>query len=370
MGEVAYIKGDFQTFKALAKVHLGALGENLEAGEVVLFDGSVLRRGDSDRPFPALRGAIKLGWLVPDTDTHSVYAPKAADIQIGDTINKSERRDLRSNKVTVSSDEQDVGALQQVRGADAPATHRSKNAGQINDGVVIAKIKTPAKANPVEVGVDDRKVVTELDNKSRLALEKIPAAVAGNNLTDLLPDAAETGTPAPGIAGEGRGDESEVRARAILASGSSIVGGQEEGVVLRPISHKADAPARDTASMSVSSLNYEVLQDQVSTLNRKIDSVAAQMAELMRMLSVKPAPVGPQSEPTDSGDGFPGIPDEGPVTILEADAWDMSLHWKARAKKAVDLYAEDTDKLNAVLAVEVDSVKSTIAKMLERRSNG
>jgi hypothetical protein len=374
MTEAAYTKGTFQPFKALAKVHLGALGENLEVGEVVLFDGSVLRRGESDRPFPALRGAIKLGWLVPDTDNHSKYAPKPADIQIGAAVNKSEHRDLRPNKVAISADEQDVGALQQVRGADAPVTHRSKNAGQVNDGVVVAKLKTPAKSGPVEIGMDDRKVVSELDNKSRVALEKIPVAVAGDELAEILPDAAETGKPSPGVAGEGRGDESEMRARAIFASGSSSVGGQEDGVVLRPAfpKSKPDEAPRITASTPVSSLNIEVLQSQVSNLTRKVDAVSAQMTELMRILSANVALPAPQKTLEES----PPLPEDFLADILDSnpapanDAWDMSLHWKARAKKAVDLYADDTDKLNAVLAVEVSSVKAEIAKMLERRSQG
>jgi len=236
MSEHQFSKGDFQAFKALTKVHLGSIGENLETGEVVLFDGSVLRRGSQDHPFPALRGAIKVGWLVPDTDTKSVYTPKAADIQIGDAVSKGEKRDMRPSKVTVAVDEQNVGDLQQVRGPDAPATHQAKNAGQTNqpasDGVVIAKLKTPAKSGPVEIGTDDRRVVTELDNKSRIAMEKIPVAVAANELVELFEDAVESGKPAPGVAGEGRGDESEARAK--FAAGSSATGGQEDGVVVKP----------------------------------------------------------------------------------------------------------------------------------------
>lgn len=387
MAEHQFSKGDFQAFKALTKVHLGSIGENLESGEVVLFDGSVLRRGSQDHPFPALRGAIKVGWLVPDTDTKSVYAPKAADIQIGDAVSKGERRDMRPSKVTVAVDEQNVGDLQQVRGPDAPATHQAKNAGQTNqpasDGVVIAKLKTPAKSGPIEIGTDDRRVVTELDNKSRIAMEKIPVAVAANELVELFDDAAESGKPAPGVAGEGRGDESEARAK--FAAGSSATGGQEDGVVVKP-AVSATMPSAKILGLPV---NANLVPDAKPVTRKELDQVASSVEVLeskldrilihLEGLSKKLKPVREVEEVakvvahTPVSD-FEAEESNVPEDLVEAQAaefnesdWDMGGHWRARVKTAVDRFGGDADAIARIKAIEIDAVRNGIDKELAKR---
>ena len=394
MADLQFSKGDFQQFKALTKVHLGAIGENLESGEVVLFDGSVLRRGSTDHPFPSLRGAIKAGWLVPDQDTASTYAPKPANIQIGDAVSRGETRDLRPSKVTVAIDEQSVGNLQQVRGPDAPATHQAKNAGQTNqpasDGVVIAKLKTPAKSGPVEIGTDDRRVVTELDNKSRIAMEKIPVAVAANELVDLFEDAVETGKPAPGVAGEGRGDESEARAK--FAAGSSATGGQEDGVIVKP-AVTASVPSAKILGVSV---NANLVQESTFPATRKelervVSSVEVLESKLDRILdhletlSKKLKPVREVEEVakvvthTPVSD-FEAEESNVPEELLEAQAgetpvehtfdeasWDLRGHWRSRVKTAVDRFGSNPDVIARIKAIEIDAVRNGIDRELAAR---
>ena len=43
-----YSKGDFHTYRAITKIHLGALSDNLAEGEEVEFDGFTMRRGGDD----------------------------------------------------------------------------------------------------------------------------------------------------------------------------------------------------------------------------------------------------------------------------------------------------------------------------------
>jgi hypothetical protein len=366
MSEMTFVKGDFQAFRALTKVHLGSLGENLEVNEVVLFDGSVLRRGGQDHPFPALRGAIKVNWLVPDGQA-GTYAPKAADIQVGDAVSRGEKRELRPVKVQVAADEQDVGNLQKVRGPDAPVVHHAKNAGKQADGVVVAKIKTPAKATAVEIGTDDRRVVNELDNKSRIAIEKV--AIAGDELTDIIGDAAETGKPSAGLAGEGRGDESELRARAVTASGSSSVGGQDDGVVLRSAARVASEAVtaeipRITLSTPISSLNLEVLDSRINALGTKIDTILRILAQMVPATpDQKVYAVTPSTPDADDSNI-----DEG---LVDAQAeWDMNLHWKVRVKKAVELYASDPDRIDEIREIETPAVVKAIDEAIARLRQG
>lgn len=219
-----YVKGDYKPFKAITKVHLGQLETNLEQDEVVLFDGSTMKRGSEEVSMPALRAAIKVGWLIPESET-GTYKPQPADIKIHSAKNISENpEEIKMHRVF--EDERGLGSLQDVRPDNAPATHMAKNAGEQHkidtpdgEGRVVGKFKTSAVAKAVEIGKDDRRVVETLDNKTNLEVEKVARATGdvdeamyGDDLEDILPNAVSTKVPASGIAGEGYGDKSQERA--------------------------------------------------------------------------------------------------------------------------------------------------------------
>lgn len=220
-----YVKGDYKPFKAITKVHLGALESNLEQDEVVLFDGSTMKRGSEEISMPALRAAIKVGWLIPEHE-NAVYVPQPADIK----IHSSKNMDEEITMSRVFEDERGMGSIQDVRPDNAPATHMAKNAGEQHkvdtpdgEGRVVGKFKTSAVAKAVEIGKDDRRVVETLDNKTNLEVEKVATATGdvqkaqtGETLEQILPEAVSSKIPEAGVAGEGRGDESEERANDLV----------------------------------------------------------------------------------------------------------------------------------------------------------
>jgi hypothetical protein len=277
--------------------------------------------------------------------------------------------------------------LQQVRGPDAPATHQAKNAGQTNppasDGVVIAKLKTPAKSGPVEIGTDDRRVVTELDNKSRIAMEKIPVAVAANELVELFDDAVESGKPSPGVAGEGRGDESEARAK--FAAGSSVTGGQEAGVIVKP-AVSATVPSANILGLTV---NANLVPDAKPVTRKELDQVASSVEVLeskldrilshLEVLSKKLKPVREVEEiakaviHTPVSD-FEADDSNVPEDLVAAQAaefnesdWNMNGHWRVRVKTAVDRFGGNPDVIERIKAIEIDAVRNGIDKELAKR---
>lgn len=221
-----FVKGEFQSFKAITKVHIGALESNLEEGEVVLFDGSTLKRGGEEKAMPSIRGAIRVGWLVPE-GVEAKYTPKPADIKIHSAKNMSDKPEqIQMRKVY--EDERGMGTIQEVRPENAPQTHVAKDAGTQHtnkvdtpdgEGRVVGRFKTSAVAKTVEIGKDDRRVVETLDNKSKLEVEKVAVATgdvqeaqSGDELEDILPEAVSTKKPDAGVAGEGTGDQSDERA--------------------------------------------------------------------------------------------------------------------------------------------------------------
>ena len=213
-----YVKGTFQTYRSITKIHLGALQDNLLEGEEVDFDGFTMRRGGQDHALHSLRGAIKAGWLVPQESPETKYVPQPAGVVVhkADGIGEDEI-DLG---VSVDADDVSVGSLQDVRPENAPKTHKAANAGERHEaesgseGTVIARFKTSAKQGAVQIGKDDRQVVQSLDNKTSVEIERVSAptavatgdvqeAIGGDSLEELLPDAATAGTPSPGIVKDG-----------------------------------------------------------------------------------------------------------------------------------------------------------------------
>ena len=217
-----YTKGEFHTFRTVTKIHLGAISENLLEGEEVDFDGYTMRRGGTDHPMHSLRGAIKAGWLVPFKAPATKYVPQPAGVKVhkADGLSKGEV-DLG---FAVDQDDVSVGSLQEVRPDSAPVTHKAANAGQKHEpapapaneseGQVVARFKTSARSGAVQIGKNDRSVVQSLDNKTSVDIEQVTVAkaiatgdvqeaIGGDSLEELLPEAASTGTPAPGIVKDG-----------------------------------------------------------------------------------------------------------------------------------------------------------------------
>lgn len=208
-----FVKGSFQTYRSITKIHLGALSDNLLEGEEIDFDGFTMRRGGQDHALHSLRGAVKAGWLVPHQAPETQYVPQPAGVVVhkSDGISDAEI-DL---SVSVDADDVNVGSLSSVRPDNAPTTHKAANAGvkhglSDSEGVVVARFKTSAKQGAVQIGKDDRKVVKSIDSKTSVDVERVvtaravatgdvQTAIGGDTLEELLPNAATTGTPAPGV---------------------------------------------------------------------------------------------------------------------------------------------------------------------------
>jgi hypothetical protein len=222
----SYNKGDFQSYRAITKIHLGSLSDNLHEGEEVEYDGFVMRRGGDDHALHTLRAAIKVGWLVPVGAPPTQYVPQPAGIKVHKADGLSNDEVL--NLDTVFDEDVNVGTIAEIRPAGAPPTHRADRASETrpnpHEGVVVGRFKTSAKQAPVEIGRDDRKVVQELDNKTKVEVEKVAIAtgdvqeaIGGDSLAELLPNAESSGVPTAGVAGEGRGDEADRRAQQIAS---------------------------------------------------------------------------------------------------------------------------------------------------------
>lgn len=299
---MTYAKGQFQSYRAITKIHLGAISDNLSEGEEIQYDGHVLRRGNDEHSLHSLRAAIKIGWLVPVEAPPTKYIPQPAGI----TVHRADGMDDAEISLdTVFETDVNVGTLDEVRPDAAPRTHKAIAAGEQNTGVgkVVGKVKISAKMETVQIGRDDRKVVAALDNRERVATAvatgDVQEARGGEDLVDLLPDAATAGIPKPGPSGEGLGDQSEERARAFTATGSSTIGGADEGKVI--------------------------------------------------------GTVGTPQAP----DGLGFI-----QQFIPGFEWDMDVQWAKRVKIACERYGNIPAVIDYIKSVETDTVKKHLAKRL------
>jgi len=339
MADIKFTRGDFKYYRAVTKVHLGAIQDDLQEGEVIQYDGQTMKRGPDEHQISNLRSAIKVGWLVPDEQEGGEYVAQPADIKIHDAQSTGRDRGEARSVGTVADEERDLGTRKAVRDRANPSQDDDAEAKtevtQDQEGTVVGKIKSPAKAEAIEVGKDDKKVVQNLDNKSKIEVEPakkaaatgdVEEAIAGEELSDLLPEAASSETPKPGPAGEGKSEEealesqqqaaalAEKRRRERLAqakgvetsSGSSSVGGAEDGVVVGKVSTPA-APA----SEAVANAKIEMLKDFV-----------------------------------------PGFD------------YNLSGQWRSRVKKALE-YKDNPKVIETILSVETETVQKHIRQGLE-----
>jgi len=259
--QIEFRRGEFLAFRAITQVHLGALSDDLHEGEVIEFDGATMKRGPDVHSVPSLRAAIKAGWLVPEDQEGGVYRPMPAGVEVRPAETRGNQRGPARKMGMVEDEERDLGHLTDVRPGNAPPTHRASNAKQEvhrgqgtgakvwdqndqrtrkrfkveteagQEGRVIGKLKSPAKADAVNIpkGEDRRvKMALSKDTGRGVAIERygpegepeivttgdVESARAGDELEELLPDAASVGRPKAGVAGEGEDQESpEERAK-------------------------------------------------------------------------------------------------------------------------------------------------------------
>ena len=332
----------FQAFRAIKTVHLGSIQKDLVSGTIVHFDGQKVRIGDDEKTLPELAAAIRVGWLVPASDTTTTYRPQPAGVEIRKADSRGNTRELVQSTTVVAADERDMGTVASVRPEGAPPTHTATRAGEVakkassvvvpqstDEGTVVTRLKTPTKFDGTRVdGTNDARIISDLDNNSGPGWERVAkpleGQLVGDSLSEILPDAPTSRIPDPGPAGEGvsvASADDRARGAVKFGSGSSSIGDADDGVVIGKIgSAPTPAPAPVVAQ------EPEVV-DVVPP-----EAIVAAKIEIIRQF-------------------VPGFD------------WNMKDHWRTRVKKALD-QASNPAMLNAILSLETDTVKRFVQEQM------
>jgi hypothetical protein len=344
---------DFTRYRVLQKtIHVGGADETLIQNEVILFDGSTLKRENGSdiklSSSEALSGAIKVGWIVPESSQKTSFRPKPAGIEVRSAVSTGEKRELVSLN-TVQDEERSIGTREEIRSGERRPVREASG-----DGKVVGRLKTSAKSAPVEVGRNDKRVVSSLDNKSTVEVERVVSkteftgdvtkAIAGDDLTELLPEAAKSAPP----------ENATYNETAKTASGSLSVGTGDDGrVVGRAVREEVSAqtpapPAFDDAF-----------------IERLAESVAPKLAEILSR-AFAPSPLPPKAVAEVAEKVAAELSSDEPESeASEGDfVWDTSTHWKSRQKLVRTDYWDD-----AGLLLKIQSLESSrgVLKIVEAR---
>lgn len=392
-------------YRSLKDIHLGNSDFAIKTGDIVQFDGSklILPSGiTAPLSSPSsLVAAINMGWLVLcDDEGDELTPPAAASTPRSERAAPAPAAQKTSRFATVQRAEHVMGDLNEVRGSRAPATHSALNAGSmlsraaptgavaapqgmfeapltvggkpskkfapgsvVQDGTGAVQTLVPArrfasaaKGGVVQIGVNDadalraanaantQKTQARFDQK-RLAEvfpDKFSAPeeeemnidlgdgdeMLAGDLEEILPNAVSTGKPPTGVHKEG----------AIIGRGDSDFSTERDGLVV------GNVRTAHTDSLSPSS---------------KVDAMADVLSEL----------AGEEIDLTPSDIDIPALLAKARLEVVahlvpEDFTWDMSGHWKARAKLAVDLYRGSPNILMAIMAIEIPSVQHEILKRM------
>ncbi|MBD3260931.1 MAG: hypothetical protein GF334_04515 [Candidatus Altiarchaeales archaeon] len=326
MTEIKFRKGEFHTLRAIHDIRVTLDGEptTIQEDDVIEYDGHILIIDGARYRLGTLKGAVKKGWFVPPEDTGSSYVAESAVGKMRPAdMTKSDRKESDFSLVTVQDEERVVGHFQ---GEKKPLRETSsltvnKVAADSSDGVVIARMSKPSKNDfKVETGLESQKIQREANRgtvKEIVVPETQVVGRAGQNIDDVFPDAASSGDhyPLPKVTDEETGESREAatrlaaerRRQRILEAGGTPEEIQDEGWV-----GKAAIPEE-----------------------RKDSAEEAEESDFIR---------------TDVGID-----------------WDLSPHWRKRAKLACERYGSSDQILESIIKVEQEGVGNFIREFIERK---
>lgn len=154
--QIQFKSGDLQAFTATRTFKLAQTGIDVVEGTEILFDGAVVEYAGNRMQLPTLRGAIKVGWLVPSTDYDPmvVQRPISAGVQVrpAEGGNPLEPR-TRTAIAAVNAEETEVASIQNhattTRTRNATNYRRDVNHPDVevggSEGRTVRTVSTPAK---------------------------------------------------------------------------------------------------------------------------------------------------------------------------------------------------------------------------------
>jgi len=355
-------ESDFKSYRSVraTPIHLGGTEppEYINPKEVVLWDGSQVQRKSGaaiklNNP-TSFAAVIRAGWVVLVESEVQSFRPKSAGVEVRQAAPRGTDRE-RVNLDMIQDEERDVGHIGDVRDEanedevldvhlanDTSRTSpRKATEGRMqiqreggDDGVVVGRLKNPAKAGSVDLGKgEDTQIKAKIESSKGVEIVKrraratgdVQEARSGSELSELLPDAASS----PSFENTG----------VQVSSGGSSIGSQEDGEVVSKVgeARKKTPPPTDVEEAFRTFAETGKMwpgaepnhfRPMLRTFLRKYDAAVAQAAFVAK---VDPTTEADELEPS-------------PLN------WDITTHWKSREKLVLAM--DDIEDLRELLNIE------------------
>lgn len=384
--EIQFATGTFQSFRAVAKIHLGKIATDVREGDIIQFDGQTIKLGGVDHSYPELRAGIRVGWFVPEADNISNYKPKPADTNVRAAV-ESKTKGKKQALPTVSDDEKDMGPARgrHVVKADDPDeatevasfSREVKNQDDLERPVGPSIRRTASEQKTDSVGNEDARPVGKVRTPAvmkTVVSDGTQAAREAARLDNAPPPRAILNTPKGAIhAAEAEKVESildtlnpEDQARIV----------QEQRKAQAQAAAKAAAkaePAEEAAPKKVEPKAAKPAQvpDAPPPMTREQQIAAARLLLAEEDARVAAAAAPPKAAPKavppkkKAPTSIEQIVIEGTdLDLGHGVKWDKTLHWRTRAKIAAEQYGTNQVVLEAIRAVEAPAVVALIAERL------
>jgi hypothetical protein len=367
--QIKFVANTFETLIVTKSFALGTTGVSLVDGQSVEFDGSVVIVNGVRYPYPNLRGAVKLQWLVRESDYESGMqsAPASANIGLRPAVTNSQsltQPPVRAAAVTVQSDERVVmtHSQRQEKREEMSTMRRTASsrttgaAGSAHEGVVVGSaFKTPARS------------------ETKLTSETAGAAMYEVNNIKISPGVGQSES-------EYLARLSEEDARSYLAEKEARRSVYHADLAEKGISSVvAKVGAKTTGTKTVDGITATVKVGggteiaDLSGLDTGKAELSAVTAEGMTFRNTNGPKKGFQATPTGSTPTEPSESKIGKDGTADArrriakalcsdfpEDYSFDEHWKRRLSRLHLHYSERSDVIRAIFAAESDDFKRVI----------
>lgn len=308
--------GVFVRYKALSKIHLGSIQQDLFEETVVEFDGQTLRMGGKEYEVPALRGAVTMKWLVPVNDNVSRYISQPSGVRVRPA--QPGRDGFDAMAVETTADEDVVGTLKESQ------NHRAEALRSANTSLKATVTKAEDPPEEIDYGLD----------------------------------AAAVETPAPKPA-------PRPAFTTPVKTMMQVVAGDEQEAV--PVA-RFGTPASQKVVLSDISQAVNKFDGGRTAKVEKIGSVKKSQT-VAEGTPIDDRPGGTTGDVTETRSGETLeelLPDAASAGSPSKFAWDKSIHWRKRVAEALD-YVDQPVVLKHILDIEDPSVVKHIKSELVRK---
>lgn len=416
--EIKFVTGTFLDFRAVSKVHCGKITTDVREGDVVSFDGQVMKYQGTEYNYPEFKASLKVGWFVPVKDNISTYIAKASDMKVRPAQDKTGgKKPDKAVPITVASDEKQVKAFvgRKVVAAD-DLSDEGEKVGTVKRTLIkqdseerdVGQARPPRNSAGVRVDMADTAAavisspksarIDMTDNEDARPVGKmLRSAVQKTVISDPADAARKTQQLDEGprtrlvaaVAPAAR-PKSEVLPS---KSGTEIYAAEAEKV-----EDMIDALNPEDRARIIANDRRAKAEASAKKAGAPVKAAPAKPIAPVKAVAPKAAPVAPakavaaptkavaklapKAAPTKAvpvAKAAAPIKKTPPKTIeqivMEGDEidlggglkWDMKIHWLQRSKLAADLYAKNPEDMERVLAIETPAVAKFTRKILEKR---